>query len=794
MRRDLVYAARSMAAHPGLYAAAVLTLALGIGVNTAMFSVLDAVLLRPLPLRQPERVVTILARIPHLNIRFAFVEYNTFSEWWRARNKSFEDMAAYTPGSANLLINGEAEQVSSVRVSASFLRVLGTQPALGRDFTPEEDRPGAPAVAILSHGMWQRRFGSDRGIIGKTIVLDKKSYAVIGVLPREFDFVPGDVFAPIAQSAARAMNEPSVGAYARLKPGISSATAQSEIDVLCRGWVNQYHYPSDWGGEVIPLHRYLERDMRSYVLLLSAAVTLVLLIACANVANILLARAGARNREIAIRTALGAARGRIIRQLLTESSLLAVMGAAPGLLLAWGCVRALIASQPSLPFLSKVFLDLWTLMFALSATVLTTILSGLAPAVATARTNLSEDLKEGGRTSGDGAGRSRMRDSLVVFEVALAILMVVGATLTVYSLLRLQAVNPGFNAENIAAASVRLSDADYREPSRRVAFFTAVLDRLSRTPGIESASMVSDLPFGGSRSGGSFVIEGAPPPKPGEQPIAFVRAVDPGYFRTLQVRLLYGRLFNDHDVTGPPVAVINETMARRCWPGQDAAGRRFGNGRPDGWVTVLGVVSDMHNTALDEPPDPEYYLMYVQHPTAAMALVVRTRGDPLGAAPAIRAAVREEDRQAPISEVTALAETISGSTGSRRFSTALLGGFAALAVMLAAIGIYGVVCWSVARRTREIGVRMALGATRRSIAVMVLRRVVALAGAGVVIGVAGSLALARLVRSMLYEVSPTDATVLTASCAFVLLVAVIAAAIPMRRAARSDPLIALRHE
>jgi predicted permease len=795
MLKDVSYALRIMGKNPGVTAVAVLTLALGIGANTAMFSVVNAVLLRPLPYNNPEQLVTIPAQIPSMNLFGAFVEYNTYAEWWRAQSQSFQSMSAYTPVWVNLTSGTEPERLFTHRVSAGFLAMIGVRPALGRDFLAEDDRPGAARVAMVSHGLWKRRFGGDPGLIGRPIVLDKNSYTVIGVLPPDFEFYGREVdaYMPIAASTARAPGMPSVGVHARLRPGVSVTTAQAEIDGLCRRWVQQYHYPKDWGAHVWPLRQYYVREVRSSVVVLAAAVALVLLIACTNVANLLLVRAAARHREIAIRSTLGAGQGRIIRQLLTESVLLGLLAGALGLAAAWGGVRALASASGYLPFQETVSIDGPVLLFMLGAALLTILLFGLAPALAAARANLAESLKEGGRAGGDGVQRSRFRAALVVTEVALALLLVIGATLTARSLVRLQAVDPGFDARGVLTAYLSLPAESYAEPSRRVNFYRALLDRLETIPGVKAAGIVSHLPFSYAKSGSDVTVEGATPPRPGEKLIVFGRSVDPKYFETIKVRLLRGRFFEAKDPTGPPVAIINEAMARRCWPEQDPVGKRFGDGKGH-WQTVVGVVADMRQTSLADQPDMESYMPHVQSADADMALVVRTAMAPLRLAPAIRAAVRELDKDLPVSEIGTLANSVSHSTRSQRFSVALLGAFAALALLLAAVGVYGVISYSVARRTQEIGVRLALGAERGSIVGMVVGRALRLGGVGVALGVAGGLALTRLLRSMLYEVSATDPAVFVSVSLFLLGVVALAGYFPARRAARVDPTIALHHQ
>jgi len=781
-----------MARIPSVLVIVVLTLGLGIGANTAMFSVVSAVLLHPLPYKDPDRLVTIRAQIPSMNIYGAFVEYNTFTDYWRAQNHSFSQMMSYEPGTANLTSGDEPERLLKVRVNAGFLSMLGLKPALGREFLPEEDQPGALRVVMVSYRLWQRRFGGDNALMGRSIVFDQNNYTVVGVLPARFEFYDRetDLYVPLAASSARVDGQPSVGVEARLKPGVSVAAAQLELNALCGRWLANTHYPRDWGARLWTLHDYAVRDVRTNVVVLAIAVGLVLLIACANVANLLLAHSTTRRREIAIRSALGAGPGRIIRQLLTEYSLMAVAAAALGLLVAWGAVRVLLAGYGYLPFQENVSIDGTVLCFTLGATLVTTLLFGMAPALAAVRTNLVENLQEGGN-AGEGARRNSLRSGLVIVEVALALLLAIGASLTARSLMHLQGVNPGFNPQSVLTASLTLPPEGYPKPSQRINFFRALLRKLDAAPGVKSASMVSHLPFSFSKSAESMIIEGAPPPPPGQKPIIFLRRIDPRYFETLQVPLLKGRFFDDHDPRGFPVAIINETMARRCWPGQDPVGKRFG-GDPKNWITVVGVVGDMRQFSLAETPDMEAYLPHAELPDASMAIVVRTEMDPLRLGPNLRAAVNELDKQLPVSDIGTIAGSIAHSTCEQRFTVTLLGAFALLA--LAAVGVYGVISYTVTCRTREIGVRMTLGAGRPRIIGMVVRRAMLLGSMGVAVGIAAGLALTRFLHSILFGVSPTDPVVFAGTALFLFAVTALAGYLPARRAARVDPLIALRHE
>jgi putative ABC transport system permease protein len=792
--QDLKYAVRILSKSPGFAAVAVITLALGIGANAAMFSVVNAVLLRPLAYKDPDGLVSIWAEIPSMNISGAFVEYNTFADYWRAQSRSFQSMTAYTPVWVNLTSGGDPERVFAIQVNAGFLSMIGAAPEAGRDFLASEDQPGAPRVAMVSHRLWVRRFGGDPALVGRAIVLDRNSYSVVGILPASFDFYSqdADLYFPIAASTARVAGEPSVGVHARLKPGASVKEAQAEIDGLCRRWVQATHYPKDWAARVWRLRDYAVRDVRVSVVILAVAVGLVLLVACANVASLLLARAASRQREIAIRSTLGASPGRIVRLLLSESALLSLTAGALGLLIAWGGVRALAAAPGYLPYQDALMIDAPVLWFTLGAAVLTTVLFGLAPGLAAAHAGLAESLREGS-CAGEGIRHIRLREVLVVTEVALALLLAISAALTARSLIRLQAVDPGFNADGVLTASLTLPEENYAKPEQRVNLFQSLLERLRTMPNVQAAGMVSHLPFSYSKSGGDVTIEGAPPPRPGEKLIVFGRSIDPEYFRAMKVRLLRGRFFDAHDTGGPPVAIINETMARRCWPNLDPVGKRFGDGR-DHWLTVVGVVADLRQTSLADEPDMESYVPYRQSPEPAMGLVLRTTMDPLRLAPTLRTAVGELDKELPVSEIGSLVGNIAHSTRERRFTVWLLASFALLALVLAAVGIYGVISYSVARRTREIGVRMALGAVRGRILGMVVGRALLLGGAGVVIGIAGALALTHFLRAILYGVTATDPSVFAGVSLFLLVVAALAGYVPARRATRVDPMVALRYE
>ncbi len=792
--QDIRYGLRQLRRNPGFTAVAVLTLALGIGANTAIFSVVNAVLLRPLAYKDPDRLVSIWAQIPSMHISGAFVEYNTFIDYWRAQSQSFQSMTAYTPLWVNLTSGGDPQRVLAFRVNAGFLSMAGIRPEWGREFLASEDQPGAPHVAMVSHRLWMERFGGEQNLIGRAITFDKTIYTVVGIMPANFDLYDREagLYMPIAASPARAAGQPSVGVYARLKPGVSLEAAQAEINGLCGRWVAATHYPRDWGARVWRLHDYAVRDVRMSLAVLAIAVGLVLLIACANVASLLLARASARQREMTIRSALGAGAGRIVRQLLSESLVLGVAAGALGLFAAWGIARALAAGPGYLPFQDNVAIDAPVLWFTLGATLLTVLLFGLAPGLAAARGGIAGRLQGDSRT-GEGTRQSRAREILVVTEVSLALLLAIGAALTARSLMRLRAVDLGFKAEGVLTASLTLPEENYAKPQARVNFFQTLLERVRAIPGVKAAGMASHLPFSYSKSGGDVVIEGAPPRQPGDKLIVFQRSIDSGYFQAMQVPLLRGRFFNAHDPAGQPVAIINQSMAQRCWPNQNPVGKRFGDGK-DHWMTVVGVVASMRQTSLADEPDMESYVPYPQSPGSTMGLALRTTMNPTLLAPALRSAVAEQDKELPVSEIGTIVTNIAHSTRERRLTVALFAAFALLALMLAAVGIYGVISFSVARRTHEIGVRMALGAQKSDVLRMVVGQGLKLALIGVAVGIAGALALTRFLSSLLYGVKPTDPLTFIAVSLILIAVAMLACYIPARRAAKVDPMVALRYE
>ena len=785
--------------NPGVTALATIALALGIGGSTLIFSVVNAVLLRPLPFFDPDRLVWIWANSPSRNLAFAFTAYSTYAEW-KAGCYSFESMSAYAPASATLLAGNDPERVDVLQVNATFFPILGIHPVAGRDFLAEEDQPGAPKVAILSYGLWERRFGRDPNIIGRSINLDGESVAVTGVLPRG-SALPNraaDVYVPVAHSTARETPEapsPSVGVCGRLKADVPIERAQAEIDAVSRRLETAYPDMRGRGAQVWRVRDFAVRDVRLSLLVLFGAVSLVLLIACANVANLLLVRASVRQREIALRTALGAGRWRILRQLLTESVLLGVCGGAAGLTLAAAGTGLVARYGPErIPFVKEVSLDGRVLAFALLASLLTGILFGLAPASAAFRARLGETLKEGSIAAAESRARNRFRGALVVIEVAIAMVLTIGATLTMRTLLHLQATSPGFEAESVLTASITLPIPKYPKPEQRVDFYQRLLDRANVIPGVQAASMVSLIPFGGSNTGWNMLIEGQPAPRPEDTPIFWRRIIDPAYFGVMRIPLIRGREFTSHDAGPPLVAVINETMARRFWPGTDPLGNRFGFRSGTYWLTVVGIVGDVKFTSPTKDADPEFYEPYRQAPIADMVLTMRTVTDPLRLAPALRQAVLETDPTQPISRVTPMAQYVSDAVAAPRLSALLLAAFGATALVLAAVGIYGVISFSVKRRTREIGVRIALGAAGSDVMRIVVGQAIALASLGVAIGIGSALALNSVMQRMLFGVTATEPSAYVAVSVLLLAIAALAAYVPARRAARINPSDALRCE
>ncbi|MDQ2970667.1 MAG: ABC transporter permease [Acidobacteriota bacterium] len=800
---DLRYALRGLRRSPGFAAIAIASLALGIGANTAIFSVVHGVLLRPLAFPSPDRLVALEERDKEGN--GSNTSYATYVDW-RARSRFFADTAAVSYWNPKLSGEGgaEPEKIEGLRVSDGFFRVLGIRPAIGRDFLPAEDLKSAPRVAILSHGLWKRRFGSDPALVGRTVRISDIPFTVVGVLPAGFEsvfsmnqYASAEVWSPLRYDATlpwACRTCRHLRAIGRLKPGVSLPQARAELDVVSRALWREH--PRDYasaGVLVTPYSEKLTAAVRPALWILLGAVAFVLLIACANVASLLLAEASSRRREIAIRSALGAGRLRVARLFLAEALILAVAGGTAGVAAAAWILQALLRLAPTqLPRLESVRIDGAVLLFSCALSLITGVLFGLVPALRMSRRDPQTALKDGG---GSGRGRSaRAAGLLVVFDAAIAFLLVFGAGLFVKSTARLLHVDPGFHAERVVKAEIDLSGPRYNDDAPVVAFYERVLDRVRTIPGVVAAGVVSQLPLGGNQDSYGIHIVERPAANPEDDPSADRYGASPDYLRVMGIPVRRGRGFTAEDRAGSrPVILINETFARLSFPGEDPIGKQIRTGdRPP--KTIVGVAGDVRHSTLEAPPGRQIYVPASQWADNSMILVVQTAGDAAALAGALRSAIHSVDPDQPVGHIATLERVVEDSAATRRFSMKLLAGFAILATLLAAVGIFGVVSGSVARRTREIGIRMALGAGRRSILRLVTGRAVGLALVGVAAGTIGALLLGRTLRALLFDVAPTDPAVLAAGAAAVAAVSLLASLLPARRATRVDPLVALREE
>ena len=802
--QDLRYAGRMQLKNPGFTIVAVIALALGIGANTAIFSVVNSVLLRPLPYKDPERLVMVWEDASKFGYPRDTPAVANFVDW-RDQNTVFEGMAAIADKSFNLTGTGDPERLEGRGVSANLFPLLGVDPQLGRTFTSAEDQPGSDKVVVLSYALWQRRFGGDNSIVGKPLSLNGETYTVVGVMPARFQFPTSDdaLWVPIAFTSQQLASRGShyLQVLARLKPGTSLEQAQTEMHTIAARLSQQYpNSNTDLGAAVTSLHEHLVGDIRPALLILLGAVGLVLLIACANVANLLLARAAVRQKEIAVRIALGARRWRLIRQFLTESLLLAAIGGVVGLVIAYGGLFLLRAFIPeNISQAKQISIDLKVLGFTFLVSMITGVIFGLAPALQAVRFNQTETLKEGGRDSATGSGGKRIRSLLVMAEVAVSLVLLIGAGLLINSFLRLRNVDPGFRADNLLTMKFVLPEPKYADFERRTAFYNDLIQRVQNLAGVKSAAVTTNLPLYRQGNSIGISIEGQPPPPPGKENIAVTRIVSPGYFDTMGIPLLSGRQLSDQDTeTTPNVVVISEAMARRHWPGEDAVGKRIGAGRierPEDWIQVIGVVKDVRQFELTADPRPQMYLSYRQ---AAFFeprdLVVKTEVDPASLAATVRKTVWEIDKDQPVSNIRTMEEILLASIERQRFSMLLLAIFAGVALILAAVGIYGVMSYSVAQRTHEIGIRMALGAQTSTVLKLAVGYGMKLVIVGIVIGLVAAFALTRVMSTLLFGVTATDPATFTLISLLLILVAAIASYIPARRATKVDPMIALRYE
>jgi putative ABC transport system permease protein len=806
--KDIRYGLRGLWKRPGFTAVAVITLALGIGANAAIFSVVNAVLLRPLPFQDPDRLVIVWE-----DAAFAGFPRNTPAPGnyldWKSQAQSFADMAATHETSMNLTGDGEPQRVATRDVTANFFPVLGVQPLIGRGFLPEEDQPQANRVVVLSYPLWQGRYGGNPDILNRTILLDGEKYTVVGVMPAGFQWIDtqDELWVPFRLSAEDWSNRRShyLTVVARLQPGVTMDQAQTEMNTVMGRIARDYPRETmdgKLGAIVMPLHEQLAGDARRPLLVLLVAVAFVLLIACANIASLLLARAAGRRREIAVRTALGASRMRVVRQLLTESLLLSIMGGGAGLLLAFwsfGFFESLVPE--GMKQSTTLRLDATVLLFSFLVSIVTGIVFGLIPATQSARVDLNESLKQSGGRSAAGAG-SRLRSGMIVFEVSLSLVLLVGAVLLIQTLFQLFHQYSVLAPEKVLTVRTVLPRSKYDDAQKRVAFYENVLQRVKSTPGVVAVGYSTSVPLAWKGGTSGFFLEGMTDPIPGLTYDANHRQVSAEYLQAMGIPLRQGRYFDAHDNEHAlPVAIINETMARDYWPNVDPVGRRFKPGDPTDdipWFTIVGIVSDVRQMGIDAPVKAEMYLPYRQIDGfdwyIPRDLALRTDGDPESLTGAVRQAVRAADPDQPISNIATMGEVLGQEAAQRRLGMILLTAFAVLALLLASLGIYGVLAYFVAQHRNEIGVRLALGATPARILLLVLRKGMGLTLLGVAIGLAASFVLTRLLTSLLFGVQAVDPLTFAVVPLLLAVVALLACWIPARRAAKVDPMVALRYE
>jgi predicted permease len=796
--QDFRYGARSISKNLGFAILAILALALGIGANTAIFSVVNSVLLRPLSYADPSRLVVILheGKLPASPADYLD---------WRKQSHSFEQVAAAQVWGATLTGSEHAEALAGMQVSSNLFDTLGVPPVRGRTFDTSEEQPGSGKVAVLSYQLWQRRFGGDSGIVGQQIVLNGDSYTVTGVMPESFRFAPfwatsTEIWTPLVlDKRLHDRGGRSLRIFARLRDGVALKQAQSEIDLICRRLAEQYpETNTNMTAQVVPLQEKVVANIRPTLFVLLGTVGFVLLIACSNVANLMLVRANGKTKETAVRLALGCSGWRLIRQSLLESLMLSAAGAAVAAWIArWG-IAGLIASLPagSLPRLDEVGIDKTALAFTVLIAVATGIFCGIAPALRAFRTELQEALKSGARGSTQGRGEQRTRSVLVACEVALALMLMVGAGLMLRTFEHLQAVDPGFDPSHVLTMEAAVGGKVYPSATDRIRFFEQLRPRLESLPGVQSVSLINHLPIGGDLWTLGIAIEGRPIPPPGQQSGAAYRVVQPGYFATMRIPMLRGRDFTAHDAIGTtPVVIVNDALAKRHWPGEDPIGRRIRLSDRT-WMTIVGVVKNVKQNDWILNPGSEIYLPHAQGPDtqSSMAVVMRTHGDPLTLAKGAADSVHSIDKDVPVAHVMTMEQVIGDKLWRSRLAMMLLMLFAGVAITLAALGIYGAISYSVAQRTNEIGIRMALGARRMDVLRMILRQAMAVVGSGISIGLFGAWMLTRALSGLLYGVTTTDPVTFLAVPVLVVALSAVACSLPALRAMRVDAVTALRYE
>lgn len=812
--QDVRYGLNLLAQRPAFTFVAVITLALGIGANSAIFSVVNGLLLRPLPYADSDRLAIIWTHSPGANVAQDWPSPGQYSAI-KSGSTAFEEIAIAQGGNANITGQAAPERIGAVYSSSAMFSLLGLKPVLGRVLIPEDDAPGKSQAAILSYGLWQRRFGGESNVIDQSLTLDGENYTIVGVMPADFS-LPKEVMPtvgaaaqaeillslPMSEKDLSSQGDENYNVLARLKPGVTIAQAQAEVDAATRGLEQQFpaQYPESrrFSMSVRPLLEQVVGDIRPALFVLLGAVGCVLLIACANVANLLLARSASREKEIAIRTALGAGRWRLVRQLLTESVLLSIVGGALGLLIAiWGLDGLRWLDPGNIPRLQNIGIDGRVLTFTFTVALVTGILFGLAPALRSSKVNLSETLKEGGRSL-IGGGNHRLRNLLVIAEVALSLVLLISAGLLIRSFVRVQQVKPGFTAENVVSLRLSVVGTNYAKDPRRSVFYQQLWERIRQLPGVESAGGVSVLPLSGGVGWGSITIEGYDTASGQSSIQADGRVASVGYFETLRVPLLAGRLFAEHDAKDSlKVAIIDEHMAGAYWPGADPVGKRLKWGGADStapWLTVVGVVANVKHYALDTDSRVTFYMPHQQSPSSSMYVTVRATGDPFTVAAAVTQEARAMDPNVPVYDTKTMDQRLSESLARRRFAMFALALFAAVAALLAAVGIYGVMSYTVSQRTREIGIRVALGANTGDVLRLMVSQGMRLALIGVAIGLGAAIIITRVMASLLFSVSATDPATFVVIALILAGVALLACYIPARRATRVDPMEALRYQ